>query len=75
MSVMGALRLGTNLMRQEFTDMDKASGRPKTVNAIGADEDSIAMESQPKGKNARFTNLKSRTGKSPKNPKTQRPVF
>ncbi len=49
MSVMGALRLGTNLMRQEFTDMDKAAGRPKTVNAICADEDSIAMECQPTG--------------------------
>lgn len=49
MSVMGALRLGTNLMRQEFTDMDMESGRPKMNNAIGADEDSIAMENFPKG--------------------------
>lgn len=53
MSVMGALRLGTNLMRQELTDMDREIGRPKMTNAIGADEDSIAMENQPKGeKNA-----------------------
>lgn len=49
MSVMGALRLGTNLMRQEFTDMDKEIGRPRMTDAIGSDEDSIAMESIPKG--------------------------
>ena len=68
MSVMGALRLGTNLMRQEFTDMDKASGRPKTVNAIGADEDSIAMESQPKGEKRAIYEFKIKNRKEPQKP-------
>ena len=49
MSVMGALRLGTNLMRQEFTNMDLEVGRPKMINAISSDEDSIAMENLPAG--------------------------
>jgi len=50
MNAMGALRLGTNLMRQEFTYLDQEEGRPKTIDAIGSDEDSIPMETVPKGK-------------------------
>jgi len=49
MNAMGALRLGTNLMRQEFTYMDQEKGRPKTIDAISSDEDSIPMETEPKG--------------------------
>ncbi|HUT78207.1 MAG TPA: citrate/2-methylcitrate synthase [Polyangia bacterium] len=49
MNAMGALRLGTNLMRQEFTYRDREEGRPATDDAIGADEDSIAMETAPGG--------------------------
>ncbi len=49
MSVMGALRLGANLMRHEFADLDKANAGPDIVSAIGADEDSIAMETKPMG--------------------------
>ena len=49
MNAMGALRLGTNLMRQEFTHLDAEEGRPATVDAISSDEDSIAMETTPKG--------------------------
>lgn len=49
MNAMSALRLGTNLMRQEFTYMDQEKGRPKTIDAIGSDEDSIPMETIPKG--------------------------
>ncbi|NJL59658.1 MAG: citrate/2-methylcitrate synthase [Desulfobacteraceae bacterium] len=45
MHVMAALRLGTNLMRQEFTILDKEEGRPDAGDAIASDEDSIAMES------------------------------
>jgi len=46
---MGALRLGTNLMRQEFTSLDQELGRPSTDDAIGSDEDSIPMETAPRG--------------------------
>jgi citrate synthase len=49
MNAMSALRLGTNLMRQEFTFSDQEEGRPTIVDAIGADEDSIPMETVPKG--------------------------
>jgi citrate synthase len=44
MHVMAALRLGTNLMRQEFTILDKAESRPDFGDAIASDEDSIGME-------------------------------
>jgi len=49
MNAMGALRLGINMMRQEFTNIDKEEARPATIDAIGSDEDSIAMETAPKG--------------------------
>lgn len=49
MSAMGALRLGTNMMRQEFTDLDRPEARPKLTDAISTDEDSIPMETMPKG--------------------------
>ncbi|MBN2803218.1 MAG: citrate/2-methylcitrate synthase [Deltaproteobacteria bacterium] len=57
MNPMAALRLGTNLMRQEFTfcdiDLDESDERrrKKTVedDYIAMDDDSIAMETVPKG--------------------------
>ncbi len=49
MNAMGALRLGTNLMRQEFTILDQEEGRRGPCNAIGSDEDSIPMETKPRG--------------------------
>ncbi len=49
MNAMSALRLGTNLMRQEFTYLDLEAARPDVDSAISADEDSIPMETQPRG--------------------------
>jgi citrate synthase len=49
MSVMGGLRLGVNLMRRQYSDLDLITARPSSVDAISADEDSIAMETQPLG--------------------------
>jgi len=49
MNPMGALRLGTNLMRQEFTDVDEEGYINDTVKMISADEDSIPMETKPMG--------------------------
>ena len=49
MNAMAALRIGTNMMRQEFTWQDRDIGRPDAAEAIGADEDSIAMETVPRG--------------------------
>ena len=49
MNAMAALRMGTNFMRQEFTYMDQEGGRPTTSDAISSDEDSIPMETLPRG--------------------------
>ncbi len=49
MNVMSALRLGTNLMRQEFTSIDMEKGKPALDDAISSDEDSIPMETLPMG--------------------------
>ena len=49
MNPMGALRLGTNLMRQELTYRDMDNYRPDIKSVISADEDSIPMETKPKG--------------------------
>ncbi|MGD9638747.1 MAG: citrate/2-methylcitrate synthase [Alphaproteobacteria bacterium] len=49
MNAMSALRLGTNMMRQEFTLVDKGDSRPSSSSAIYSDEDSIPMETPPKG--------------------------
>ena len=49
MNAMGALRMGTIFMRQEFTYRDQEAGRPDIDKAISADEDSIAMETLPTG--------------------------
>ena len=49
MNAISALRLGTNLMRQEFTYADQEKGKPGTGDAISSDEDSIPMETVPRG--------------------------
>ena len=43
MHAMAALRLGTNLMRQEFTHRDQPAGKPDLEDATGSDEASIPM--------------------------------
>lgn len=48
MNSMAALRFGTNLMRQECTSIDRDSYKHHTA-AISADEDSIPMETRPRG--------------------------
>ncbi len=71
MNAMAVLRMGTLLMRQEFTYMDQEEGRPTTSDAISADEDSIPMETTPKGhKHAiyEFKNQVLRKGPQRKNP-------
>ncbi|MFC1752192.1 citrate/2-methylcitrate synthase [Thermoproteota archaeon] len=49
MNPMAALRLGTNLMRQEFTHADHEGYKPPMAREISADEDSIPMETVPMG--------------------------
>jgi len=49
MNTMGALRLGTNLMRHDLTNYDLDEYRHDNAEFIGADEDSIPMETKPRG--------------------------
>jgi citrate synthase len=49
MNVMAALRLGTNLMRQEFGRADREQACPESSEVLCADEDSMAMECAPVG--------------------------
>jgi citrate synthase len=49
MHAMGSLGLGTRLMRREFTYSDREEGKPTTIDAISSDEDSIPMETVPRG--------------------------
>lgn len=67
MHTMAALRLGTNLMRQEFSYIDRESARPDITDAISSDEDSIPMETVPKGEQRAIYEFK--RDKSPARPK------
>ncbi len=49
MHTMAALRLGTNLMRREFSYVDQEAAKPDIADAISSDEDSIPMETVPNG--------------------------
>jgi citrate synthase len=49
MNTMSALRIGTNMMRQQQTFRDQDAARPRPATAISADEDSIPMEIKPYG--------------------------
>jgi len=49
MNAMSALRLGTNLMSQEFTSLDREKKFDMDSDYIASDDDSIAMETMPKG--------------------------
>jgi citrate synthase len=60
MNAMGALRMGTIFMRQEFTTMDREGFRPAVDAAISADEDSIPMETKPMGEEHAIYEFKAR---------------
>ena len=49
MNAMAALRLGTNMIRQELSYADLEANRPSLDDAISSDEDSIPMETMPYG--------------------------
>ena len=74
MSVMGALRLGINLMRTEFSDFDLIEGLPPLSDAIAADEDSIPMETIPFGEKHATYEFKMKKGKRKKTPKIERQI-
>ena len=49
MNTMAALRLGTNLLRQSNTYIDKKEYKPDFDTQLSSDEDSIPMETKPMG--------------------------
>jgi citrate synthase len=49
MSAMSALRLGTNLLRQDLTNFDLNEFTHANASIIATDEDSIPMETRPQG--------------------------
>jgi len=63
MNAMAALRLGTNLMRQEFTYVDRETGKPDVTQVISSDEDSIPMETVPRGEEHAIYEFNSLAGK------------
>ncbi|RMD57998.1 MAG: citrate/2-methylcitrate synthase, partial [Nitrospirae bacterium] len=63
MNAMAPLRMGSNMMRQEFTYLDKEIGKPSPKSAISADEDSIPMETPPKGEKHAIYEFKKRRKK------------
>jgi len=74
MSVMGALRLGINLMRTEFSDFDLIEGLPSLSDAIAADEDSIPMDAIPFGEKHATFEFKMKKGRKRKTHKIERQV-
>ena len=74
MSIMGALRLGINLIRTEFSDFDLKEGLPSPYDAIAADEDSIAMETVPTGDEHAIYEFRMKKGKNKKNQKIERQI-
>lgn len=49
MNTMAALRLATTLMRHEYTNIDQEEDRPDIAYAISSDEDTVPMETIPRG--------------------------
>ncbi len=70
MNAMSAIRLGTNMMRQEFTRLDEMEARRDPDTAISADEDSIPMEVPPFG--AEHAIYEFPKGKVPKSDKSEK---
>ena len=60
MSPMSALRLGVNLMRQEFTSLDQNDYGFSKTDVISTDEDSIPMETVPRGEKRAIYEFKAR---------------
>jgi len=73
MHTMAALRLGTNLMRQEFSYVDREAAKPDIADAIGSDEDSIPMETVPKGEERAIYEFKRERGPVRPKPKEVEP--
>lgn len=71
MNAMAVLRLGTNLMRQEYTYLDLKDYRSDLAARMSVDEDSIPMEKYPRGEKRAIYELQKGAGvRKPKKVKT-----
>jgi citrate synthase len=66
MNTMAALRIGCMMMRQVLNYQDRESARPLPRTAIGTDEDSIPMETEPWGDEHAVYEFKPKPGRRPK---------
>lgn len=66
LNAMAALRLGTNLLRQQRSYRDLEEERPDIATAISADEDSIPMELPPTGEEHAIYEFKGPGGRARK---------
>ena len=66
MNSMAALRLGTNLMRQKQTYRDQEVSGPHLEDATSADDDSIPMETQPRGERSAVYEFRGKRHQRPK---------
>ena len=66
MNTMAALRIGCMMMRQVLSYADQESSRPLPRTAIGTDEDSIPMETEPWGEEHAVYEFKPKELKRPK---------
>ncbi len=66
MNTMAALRIGCMMMRQVLSWIDQESSRPLPRTAIGTDEDSIPMETEPWGEEHAVYEFKRKERKRPK---------
>jgi len=67
MSPMATLRFASDLMRREFTAADSDTTKPETAGVIGTDEDSIPMETTPRGERHAIYEFKRKMPKVPRN--------
>lgn len=65
MNTMAGLRLGTNLMRQKQSYRDWTDSRARDGESIATDEDSIPMETLPKGESDSIYKFKRKQYKQP----------
>ena len=67
---MAALRLGANLMRQRLTWRDNESAQPDPNDVIASDEDSIGMETPPRGEQHAIYEFRHRRRERPRDART-----
>jgi citrate synthase len=72
MNPMAALRMGTNLMRQDQTERDRVAAVSQGTKVIASDDDSIPMEKLPRGDRRAVYEFSDRNANRPQPAKAKR---